>query len=92
MDDPALVGVLHGPGQCFNQHGGALGREGRSRQGTLERASRNVLERQERPAFVLADLMDLHDALVLKPGDKLGLGPKPGSLVERRRGRRRGSS
>ena len=55
-------------------------------------AAVDELQREERQALVLADLVDLHDVRVLQPGDRLGLGAEAGQLARRRRGRRPGSS
>ena len=40
----------------------------------VEAAAGAELQREERPAVVLADLVDLHDVRVLQPGDRLRLG------------------
>ena len=52
----------------------------------------HVLQREERQAVVLADLVDLHDVRVLQPGDRLRLGAEAGSWSRPRRGCRPGSS
>ena len=43
------------------------------------------LQREERPALVLADLVDLDDVRVLQAGDRLGLRPEAGQLAVSRR-------
>jgi hypothetical protein len=74
VDDALLVAGVHGPGQGLHQ----LRRRPRRQRGAVEvvcqAAAGTELEREERQAVVLADLVDLHDVGVVQAGDGLGLG------------------
>ena len=93
MDDAALVGGVHGPGQRLDQRG-RLARAAAASPSSLlgQAAAVHELQREEGLAVVLADLVDLDDVGVLQAGDGLGLGAEAGQLLRRRRGRRPGSS
>jgi hypothetical protein len=75
------VGVVDGPGQCFEQ----LGRLLRGQRGGLQllgqAAALDQLHDQERPALMLAGQVDLHDVGVLEAGDDLGLGAEAGAIL-----------
>ncbi len=58
----------------------------------VQAAAVDELQREERPAVVLADLVDLHDVGVLQPGDGLGLGAEAGQVGLAGVARRPGSS
>ena len=77
MDDAALVGHLHGARQRLHE----LGSRPRIRRALadplVEAASLDILERKERPAFVLAGLENLHDIGMKQLGDGFRLGSKP---------------
>jgi hypothetical protein len=78
VDDAVKVGEVHRP--CQNLHEpGAFVRAGRRRaEPGGQTPAVHELQRQERPAFVFADLEDLHDVGVLKARDRLGLAAKEG--------------
>ena len=82
VDDALLVGGVHGPGQRLDQRGG-LGRAAAAcRPAAAARLPPvDELQREERQAVVLADLVDLDDVGVLQPGDRLGLGAEAGQLA-----------
>ena len=76
MDDPPLVGRLHGPGQLLDEHGRLSRRQRRAGQLAGQAAAVADTPGEERQAVVLADLVDLHDIGMLQRGDGLGLGRK----------------
>ncbi len=78
MNDPTLVCHLHGARQGFDELRGRFGVGRAPGDPLLEASAVNEFQREERPAFVLAGLVDLHDIGVCQLGDRLGLGAKPG--------------
>jgi hypothetical protein len=81
VDDPRVVG--HPDGACERDHelGGLPARLGRSPQAVIERASLEQLERHERQAVDLADLVYLDDVGMAKQGDCLGLDAEPAEVI-----------
>ncbi len=73
VDDPALVGVVEGPGQLLDEPRGLARRLGIARELLLEAAARGVFQHQVALPLELADLVDLHEVGVLEPGRGLGL-------------------
>ena len=79
---PCVVGRLHGPGQRLDQRAPPRAAAAACRASfCVQAAAVAELQREERQAVVLADLVDLHDVRVLQPGDGLGLGAEAGQLV-----------
>ena len=81
MDDPGLVRDMDGPGQSHHQFGRLLARLGSPRQPVVEAAAIEQLERDERQAGRLADVVDLDDVGVSQPRDRLGLHAEAGQVV-----------
>ena len=77
MDDAAGVGEVDRPGEQLDEMGGRPQRLRRPADLALQRVPVDQLQGEERPAGVLADLVDLDDVRVREPGDDLGLGPEP---------------
>ncbi len=75
-----------GTGQQVHELGRARGPAGGCRRGCGPGSRLDEFERQVRPAFVLADLVDLHDVRMLEPGDRLGLAAESVELSRRRVG------
>ena len=92
MDDPGLVGGVDGPGQRHHQLGGLPARLRRAGQAVVEAAALEQLQRDERQAVRLADLVDLDDVGMPEPGDRLGLDAEAGQVLGPRLAARRGSS
>jgi hypothetical protein len=80
VDDAALVGRVHGPGQPLDQLRRPLRRPGRTVELAREAAAGDELQREVRPAVLLADLVDLYDVRVLQGGDRLGLAAETGQF------------
>jgi hypothetical protein len=81
VDDAALVGGVHGPGQGLDQPRRLVRRQGRAAQLLLQRPAGTELQREEGQALDLADLEDLHDVGVLQTRHRLGLGVEASALV-----------
>ena len=81
MHNPRLVGDMHGSGQRFDHLGRLLGRQRRAVQFVGQAAAGAELQREVGMAFVLADLVNLHDVRVLQPGDRLTLGAEAGQFL-----------
>ena len=75
VDDPALVGEVHGPGERLDQ-AGARGSCSVSASRRSSRLPRRIRGPGTHP-LVFADLVDLDDVRVLEPGGGLGLGLEP---------------
>ncbi len=78
MDDPALVGIMDGPRQGLDQAGRVTRVLEQAREPAVESAAGGIFEDEIAHSFVLADLEDLDDVGMLKPGRRLGLGVEPG--------------
>src|SRR5262245_30048667 len=76
MEDAAVVRMLNAAGQAFDKSGGLAHRRQAGAQLAREVAAGDILEREKRPALVLADLVDLHDVRVLEASDGFGLAAK----------------
>ncbi len=81
MDDLPLVGFVHGSRQGFDQLGGLARRQGSAAQLLRQAAAAAEFQREERPALVFADAVDLDDVGVVQAGDGLGLGLEAGQVV-----------
>ena len=77
MDDPFAVRHVDGTGQRLDERGRLARRPGLAVQPARQTTAIDPLQSQERPAFVAADLVDLHDVGVLHPRRQLRLQPKP---------------
>ena len=84
VDDPLAVRRLDRMGQRLDQAGRLARRPGLAVQPVRQAAALDPLERQERPAVVAADLVDLHDVGVLHPRRQLCLQPETQLLGGRR--------
>jgi hypothetical protein len=65
MQDAALMSVMNGPGQDFNQPRRFPLRLRCAGNLVIEAAAGNVLQREKRPAVVFTDLVDLDDVGML---------------------------
>ena len=93
VDDAAPVGGVDGAGQRLDQRGAPGAAAAASPRSFWARLPPlDEFQREERPAVVLADLVDLHDVGVLQAGDGLGLGPEAGAARRAGVARRPGSS
>src|SRR5262249_61441143 len=70
--DPAVRGGGDGPGQRLDQPGRLGHRKRLPGQALRQAAAFDVLQREDRYAVVLADLVDLYDVRVVQAGDRLG--------------------
>ncbi|OAI41122.1 hypothetical protein AYO40_03835 [Planctomycetaceae bacterium SCGC AG-212-D15] len=84
VKDAALVGVVHGAGQIFDQPGGVLSRLRCAGNPPGEAAAVDVLQREIGPVLLLAHFMDLDDVGMLQSGDGLGFRAKPNQFLARR--------
>ena len=83
------VGRMDRARQGLHQRGGLRGAQA-SRSAAPRGCRLQVLQREERPAVVGADLKDLHDVGMLEPRQGFGLGAE-GASSSARRVRRTGS-
>ena len=74
---PSLVGHVDGTGQRLDERGRLARRPRLAVEPVRQAAALDPLQGQERPAFVAADLVDLHDVGVLHPRRQLRLQPEP---------------
>ena len=84
MDDPFAVRHVDGAGQRLDERGRLARGPGLAVQPVRQAAALDPLQGQERPAFVAADLVDLHDVGVLHPRRQLRLQPETQLLGGRR--------
>ena len=77
MDDPFTVRHMDGAGQCLDERCRLTWRPGLAVQPVRQAAALDPLHGQERPAFVAADLVDLHDVGVLHTRRQLRLQAEP---------------
>ena len=70
------------PRQRFDQLGRPPRRPGRAVEPPVQAAAGDVLQLEERQAVGLADVVDLHDVGVLKPGDRLRLGQEASGRLD----------
>ena len=80
MNDVLLVRRLHRPRQRLHQRRRFLRRQRRAVELLLQAAAAAELQREERLALVLADLVDLHDVGMLQARDGLRLGLEAGQV------------
>jgi hypothetical protein len=71
VNDTALVRVMHRPRQCFDQLGRPTRRQGATVEMLGKTAALDVLQRKIRPAFLLADLVDLYDGPTWTPASTI---------------------
>ncbi len=81
MDDARLVGGVHGPRQRLQQRRRLGGRQRLAAELLVEAAAAHVLQREERQAAVLADVVNLDDVRVPQPGDRQRLAPEALELL-----------
>ena len=77
VDDPFAVRHVDGTSQGLDERGRLARRPGLAIQPVRQTAALDPLQGQERPAFVAADLVDLHDVGVLHSRRQLRLQPEP---------------
>ncbi len=80
VDHAGLVRGGHGAGQHFHQPGGVARWQGGAGQAAVQRLALDEFQGQVRLAVVLADLVDLHDAGMPQPRQRLRLGAEAGPL------------
>jgi hypothetical protein len=83
VDDPFRVRHVHGTSQGLDERGRFAGRPGLAIQPVREAAALDPFQGQEKPALVVADLVDLHDVGVSHPRCQLGFEPEPQLLSGR---------
>lgn len=90
MNDPILVSMMNGAGKGFYECRRRSLRHGLAALIFVEAPARNIFERQEGAAFVVADFEDLHDVRVMQAGH----GPRfrQEAIVMRRIGMRAGQN
>jgi hypothetical protein len=76
MDDPLLMSRLHGPGERLDQLRRRSRWPGCAVEPVRQAAAVHEFQREERPTFRLANLVNLHNVGVLQVGDGFGLGAK----------------
>ena len=81
MDDPGLVGGVHGAGEGLDQRGGLARGHGLLGQPLGKAAAFGEFEREIRSIVVLADGVDGDDVRMTQPGDGVGLGLESLDLV-----------
>ncbi len=81
MDDPRLVRDVDGPGQGDHELRGLSSRLRIARQSLVEGTAVEQLQRDERQASRLADVVDLDDVVMSQPRDRLGLDPEAGEII-----------
>jgi hypothetical protein len=86
VDDPRLVGRVHGPGQGLDHLRRLPGRQGRAAQPGRQVAAGAELQGEVRQPALLADLVDLDDVRVLQPGHRRRFGAEPPDLLVARQG------
>ncbi len=77
VDDSFAVRHVDGTGQGFDERGGLARRPGLTVEPARQTVALDPLHREEWPAFVAADLIDLYDVGVLHPRRQLRLEPEP---------------
>src|SRR5262245_47096172 len=81
MHYPALVGVMHGPGQRLDQGGGLVGRQRAAGQHLRQAGAFHELQDEVGLPLLLADLVDVDDVGVLQTGDRQRLAPEAAHLL-----------
>jgi hypothetical protein len=81
MDDAALVGIVHCSGQQFDETRGGTRRLGLAVDPLFQAASLDEFEGKIGAAFVLADIVDLHDVGVLQARCGLSFREKSFAIV-----------
>ena len=84
MDDVALMGVVHGPGQCFDKPGRGVERLRRPVQKLGQAVAVDEFQGEVRPPFRLADVIDLDDVGMPQAGHGLGFLAKALELLRPR--------
>jgi hypothetical protein len=73
VNNPLLVGEVHGTGKCFDHLGGFARRLRDAGNSLVQRFSVHEFQREIGQTLVLAYFMDLNDVGMLQPGNRRGL-------------------